>query len=309
MDIFFQQITNGVVVGSMYALLALGYTMVYGVLNMINFAHGDVLMIGGLVGVTVIHFLQGAAPGLPGSVQILAAAMLAIPACVAINLLIERVAYRPLRNSSRLTPLISGIAVSVLLQTFAMLIFGRQPLIYPAIFPLEPYEIGAVRISQTQIMVLALAAGLMISLAVLVEKTRIGRGMRAVAENPKVAMLMGVDPNVMVILAFSVGAALAAVAGIMWGVSYSTAHFSMGFLPGLKAFACAVLGGIGNIYGAVAGGLILGLLESLGSGYLSDLTGGLLGSQYQDIFAFVVLNLVLIFRPAGIFGIGSADRA
>ena len=309
METFLQQIANGVVVGSMYALLALGYTMVYGVLNMINFAHGDVLMIGGLVGVAVIHFLQGAAPALPGGIQLLIAALMAIPVCVGVNLLIERVAYRPLRNSSRLTPLISGIAVSVLLQTFAMLVFGRQPLIYPALFSLQPYEIGPVRISQTQIMVLALAAVLMISLVVLVEKTRIGRGMRAVAENPRVAVLMGVDPNVMVILAFAVGAALAAVAGVMWGASYATAHFSMGFLPGLKAFACAVLGGIGNIYGAVAGGLMLGLLESLGSGYLGSLTGGLLGSQYQDIFAFIVLNLVLVLRPGGIFGKGSTDRA
>ncbi|WP_019140363.1 branched-chain amino acid ABC transporter permease [Noviherbaspirillum massiliense] len=309
MDTFIQQIINGLVLGSMYALVALGYTMVYGVLNLINFAHGDVLMIGAMTAVTVMNLLQKVAPDLPGVVQLLIAIVCAIPVCVIVNVVIERVAYRKLRNAPRLAPLITAIGVSILLQTFAMMIWGRSPLPFPQVMPPESFNVFGALISTTQVMLLILAAIAMVSLVLLVERTRIGRAMRATAENPRVAGLMGVDSNRVIVLTFAIGAALAAVAGVMWGANYSSAQFAMGFVPGLKAFSAAVLGGIGNIYGAMVGGILLGLIESLGAGYIGDLTNGFLGSNYQDIFAFIVLIIVLTLRPSGIMGERVADRA
>lgn len=309
MDTFIQQIINGLVLGSMYALVALGYTMVYGVLNLINFAHGDVLMVGAMVGITILKIVQSVAPDLPGVVKLIIAIVGAIPVCIAVNVLIERVAYRRLRNAPRLAPLITAIGVSILLQTVAMMIWGRSPVTFPQIMPSESLQFFGALISPTQVMLLILAALSMVGLLLLVEKTKMGRAMRATAENPRVAGLMGVDSNKVIVLTFAIGAALAAVAGVMWGATYSSAQFAMGFLPGLKAFSAAVLGGIGNIYGAMLGGILLGLIESLGAGYIGDLTGNFLGSQYQDIFAFVVLIIVLTLRPSGIMGERVADRA
>jgi branched-chain amino acid transport system permease protein len=309
MDTFIQQIINGLVLGSMYALVALGYTMVYGVLNLINFAHGDVLMIGAMVAVTVLKLLQSAAPDLPGVVKLIIAIIAAIPVCVVVNIIIERVAYRRLRNAPRLAPLITAIGVSILLQTFAMMIWGRSPIPFPQVMPSESFNVFGALISQTQVMLLILAALAMVALVLLVQKTKMGRAMRATAENPRVAGLMGVDSNRVIVMTFAIGAALAAVAGVMWGANYSSAQFAMGFVPGLKAFSAAVLGGIGNIYGAMVGGILLGLIESLGAGYIGDLTGGFLGSNYQDIFAFIVLIIVLTLRPSGIMGERVADRA
>ncbi|MBC7454407.1 MAG: branched-chain amino acid ABC transporter permease [Massilia sp.] len=309
MDTFIQQIINGLVLGSMYALIALGYTMVYGVLNLINFAHGDVLMIGAMIGLWLLKLLNAVAPGLPGYVNLFLAMAGAVPACILVNLLIERVAYRRLRNAPRLAPLITAIGVSILLQTFAMMIWGRSPLPFPQLLSTEPIKIGGALISQTQLLLLVLAALSMGALVVLVEKTKMGRAMRATAENPRVAGLMGVDSNKVIVATFAIGAALAAVAGVMWGANYSSIQFAMGFIPGLKAFSAAVLGGIGNIYGAMIGGILLGIIESLGAGYIGDLTGGFLGSHYQDIFAFVVLIIVLTIRPSGIMGERVADRA
>ncbi|RZI40736.1 branched-chain amino acid ABC transporter permease [Herbaspirillum sp. HC18] len=309
MDTFIQQIINGLVLGSMYALVALGYTMVYGVLNLINFAHGDVLMVGAMVGVSILKLLQTVAPGLPGIAKLCIAILGAIPVCVIVNIVIERVAYRRLRNAPRLAPLITAIGVSILLQTFAMMIWGRSPIPFPQVMPSMPFEIGGALISPTQVMLLLLATAAMVGLVLLVEKTKMGRAMRATAENPRVAGLMGVDANKVIVMTFAIGAALAAVAGVMWGANYSSAQFAMGFVPGLKAFSAAVLGGIGNIYGAMVGGILLGLIESLGAGYIGDLTGGFLGSHYQDIFAFIVLIIVLTLRPSGIMGERVADRA
>jgi branched-chain amino acid transport system permease protein len=309
MDTFIQQIINGLVLGSMYALVALGYTMVYGVLNLINFAHGDVLMIGAMVAVTILQIVQKVAPDLPGVVKLIIAILGAIPVCVLVNIIIERVAYRRLRNAPRLAPLITAIGVSILLQTFAMMIWGRSPIPVPQVMPSEPFEIFGALISPTQVMLLVLATIAMAALVLLVEKTRMGRAMRATAENPRVAGLMGVDSNKVIVLTFAIGAALAAVAGVMWGANYASAQFAMGFVPGLKAFSAAVLGGIGNIYGAMVGGILLGLIESLGAGYIGDLTGNFLGSHYQDIFAFIVLIIVLTLRPSGIMGERVADRA
>ena len=309
MDTFIQQIINGLVLGSMYALVALGYTIVYGVLNLINFAHGDVLMIGAMTGLTILHFLNSAAPDLPGFVKLGIAIGGAIPVCMLVNVIIERVAYRRLRNAPRLAPLITAIGVSILLQTFAMMIWGRNPLPFPQLLASEPVMLGGALISRTQLLLLALAALSMVALVLLVEKTKLGRAMRATAENPRVAGLMGVDSNKVIVATFAIGAALAAVAGVMWGANYSSIQFAMGFTPGLKAFSAAVLGGIGNIYGAMLGGILLGVIESLGAGYIGDLTGGFLGSHYQDIFAFIVLIVVLTIRPSGIMGERVADRA
>lgn len=309
METFIQQIINGLVLGSMYALVALGYTMVYGVLNLINFAHGDVLMVGAMAGLSILKLLQVVAPELPGIIQLIIAILGAIPVCIAVNVLIERVAYRKLRNAPRLAPLITAIGVSTLVQTFAMIIWGRSPVPFPSIMPSTPVEIGGAVISQTQILLLVLATLAMLALVLLVEKTKMGRAMRATAENPRVAGLMGVDSNKVIVATFAIGAALAAIAGVMWAANYSSAQFAMGLVPGLKAFCAAVLGGIGNIYGAMVGGIILGLIESLGAGYIGDLTGGIFGSQYQDIFAFIVLIIVLTLRPSGIMGERVADRA
>jgi branched-chain amino acid transport system permease protein len=309
MDTFIQQIINGLVLGSMYALVALGYTMVYGVLNLINFAHGDVLMIGAMVGLTILNLLNVYVPDLPGYAMLLIAILGAIPVCMLVNVIIERVAYRKLRNAPRLAPLITAIGVSYLLQTLAMVVWGRSPLPFPQLLSTDPVAVGGAVISQTQILLLVLATLAMLGLVWLVEKTKMGRAMRAVAENPRVAGLMGIDSNKVIIATFAIGAALAAVAGVMWGANYSSVQFAMGFLPGLKAFSAAVLGGIGNIYGAMIGGIVLGLIEALGAGYIGDLTGGFLGSHYQDIFAFVVLIIVLTIRPSGIMGERVADRA
>jgi len=309
MDTFIQQILNGLVLGSMYALIALGYTMVYGVLNLINFAHGDVMMVGAMVGLSVIMLLQSVAPGLPGYADLAIGIAVAVPACMLVNVIIERIAYRRLRNAPRLAPLITAIGVSLLLQTFAMMIWGRSPLPFPQLLSGEPIQIGGAVISQTQVLLLVLAALAMVGLVFLVERTKMGRAMRAVAENPRVAGLMGVNSDRVIVATFAIGAGLAAVAGVMWGANYASITFTLGILPGMKAFCAAVLGGIGNIYGAMIGGILLGLIESLGAGYIGDLTGGFLGSHYQDIFAFVVLILVLTVRPSGIMGERVADRA
>lgn len=309
MEIFLQQIINGLVLGSMYALVALGYTMVYGILNLINFAHGDVLMVGALTALTTSKLLLSVAPGLPGWAVLIIAIIVAIVVCCTLNFLIEKIAYRPLRNAPRLAPLITAIGVSILLQVAGMLIWGRQPIVFPTLLPAESIEFLGARITVVQIMILVTTAIVLSSLMYLVNKTKLGRAMRATAENPRVAGLMGVNPNYVISATFIIGAGLAAIAGVMWAMNYTTAHFAMGFLPGLKAFTAAVLGGIGNLPGAMVGGVLLGLIEALGAGYIGTLTGGVFGSQYQDIFAFIVLIMVLTLRPQGLLGERVADRA
>lgn len=309
MDTLLQQIINGLVQGSLYALIALGYTMVYGILNLINFAHGDVLMVGTLTALSTILFLRQMFPGMPGWMLLTIGMAVAIPVCITVSLIVERIAYRPLRNAPRLAPLITAIGVSILLQTLAMLIWGRNYQTFPALLPEQIIYIGGATITVTKIVVILLSALIMVGLMVLVNKSRLGRAMRATAENPRVAGLMGVNPNYVIAVTFAIGATLAAVAGVMYAATYSVAHFYMGFLPGLKAFTAAVLGGIGNIPGAMVGGLLLGLLEALGAGYIGQLTGGILGSHYQDVFAFIVLCGVLILRPSGLLGERVADRA
>jgi len=309
LDIFLQQLINGLVLGSVYALVALGYTMVYGILGLINFAHGEVTMVGAMVALAVIGALAGSGVDLPGAMIVLAGVLAAIPACMALGYAIERVAYRPLRNAPRLAPLITAIGVSIVLQNAAMLIWGRQYVSFPPILPVTRHEIGGATITDLQIFIVLLSCALMAGLIVLVHKTRLGRAMRATAQSPQVAGLMGVNINTIISITFVLGSALAAVAGVMVSAYYGLAHYYMGFLLGLKAFSAAVLGGIGNLAGAVLGGLLLGVIESLGAGYIGDLTGGFLGSHYQDVFAFFVLILVLVFRPSGLLGERVVERA
>lgn len=309
METFIQQVINGLVLGSLYSLIALGYTMVYGILNLINFAHGDVLMVGAMTALSVIIGLSGLYPGMPPWMLLAAGLLTAIPVCVILSLVIERVAYRPLRNAPRLAPLITAIGVSIVIQTLGMIVWGRNYRTFPELIPTTTFDVGGATITLTKLLVIVLSAALMVALMLLVNRTKLGRAMRATAENPRVAGLMGVNPNLVIAQTFAIGAALAAVAGVMIGATYSVVHFSMGFLPGLKAFTAAVLGGIGNIPGAMVGGLLLGLIEALGAGYIGDLTGGVLGSHYQDVFAFIILVAVLIFRPQGLLGERVADRA
>ena len=309
MDIFFQQVLNGLVLGSVYALVALGYTMVYGILQLINFAHGEVLMVGAMTAVTVVNLLQKSAPGIPGPILLIIGIGCAIPVCIALSLVIERVAYRPLRNAPRLAPLITAIGASIVIQTLAMMIWKPNPIVFPDLLSTEPIELGGALLAPKQALILVVSAVMMGGLLLLVYRTRLGRAMRATAENPRIAALMGVDANRVIALTFAIGAALAAVAGVLVAMNYTIAQFAMGFMPGLKAFTAAVLGGIGNLAGAVVGGLLLGIIESLGAGYIGDLTGGFLGSHYQDIFAFVVLIGVLLLRPSGLLGERVADRA
>lgn len=307
MDIFLQQLINGLTLGSIYALVALGYTMVYGILGLINFAHGEVVMVGALTALTVIRPLADS--GLPGPVVVLIGLVVAALVCMVLGFSIERIAYRPLRNAPRLAPLITAIGVSIVLQQLAMLIWGRSYHSVPELLPAERHEIFGASYTEIQVIIVVVAAVTMIGLLTLVNRTRLGRAMRATAENPAIAGLMGVDANRIISLTFVIGSALAALAGVLVSANYGIAHYNMGFILGLKAFTAAVLGGIGNLAGAMVGGVLLGIIEALGAGYIGDLTGGVLGSHYQDVFAFFVLITVLIFRPSGLMGEKVSERA
>ena len=307
MDIFLQQIVNGLVQGSIYALVALGYTMVYGIMGLINFAHGEVVMIGTLVTISVAGgLLKAGWPVLLAGPLGVGAAVLT---CMALGWGLERVAYRPLRHAPRLTPLITAIGMSIVLQNVAMILWGRNYLTFPALLPKQNFELGGAHFTAIQTLIVLVSAVTMAGLLYLVYRTRLGMAMRATAQNPAVASLMGVNSDRVIAAAFVIGSALGALAGVMVGAYYEIAHYQMGFMLGLKAFTAAVLGGIGNLAGAMLGGVLLGIIEALGAGYIGDLTGGFLGSHYQDIFAFVVLIVVLMFKPSGLFGEKTGDRA
>ena len=307
MDIFIQQLVNGLTLGAVYAVVALGYTMVYGIIQLINFAHGDVVMVGAMVAFSVIGAL--APSGLPPLVVVLVATGCAVLSCMLIGYAMERLAYRPLRGAPRLAPLITAIGVSIILQHLAMMIWSRNPLAFPQILKTQSYDIGGATITNVQIAILSISLAIMAGLVALVYRTRLGTAMRATAQNPQVAGLMGIDANRVIAFTFVIGAALAAVAGVMVASYYGIAHYAMGSQLGLKAFCAAVLGGIGNIPGAMLGGVLLGLVEALGAGYIGDLTGNVFGSNYQDVFAFIVLIGVLVLRPSGLLGERVGDRA
>ena len=302
--------------------------MVYGIIQLINFAHGEVVMIGAMVAFTVINLL--AAAGLPPVVVVLIGMGCAIPVCMLVGYAMERLAYRPLRRAPRLAPLITAIGVSIILQHLAMLVWSRNVLAFPQIIPIQTYTVLGATVTQVQIAIVGICLVMMGGLALLVYRTRLGTAMRATAQNPQVAGLMGIDINRVIAFTFLIGAALAAVAGVMVGTYYGVAQYTMGSILGLKAFAAAVLGGIGNIPGAMVGGLLLGVVEALGAGYIGDLTDLcniaamstwltercaadghfiLFGSNYQDVFAFIVLILVLVIRPSGLLGERVGDRA
>jgi len=331
-DIFLQQIVNGLTLGCVYAVVALGYTMVYGIIQLINFAHGEVVMIGCMVAFSVIVAL--APSGLPPMLIVTIGTLTAIPVCMAVGYVVERVAYRPLRNAPRLAPLITAIGVSIVLQHLALLVWSRNIIAFPQIIELKLYHLGdsdaSAAISNVQVVIILASLAMMGGLLALVHKTKIGIAMRATSQNPQVAGLMGVDINKVISITFVIGAALGAVAGVMVGTYYGIAHYQMGFLLGLKAFSAAVLGCIGNLAGAVLGGILMGLIESLGAGYVGDFTNvctldqwlpgftdacaqspeaSLFGSNYKDVYAFIVLILVLVFRPQGLLGERVGDRA
>ena len=307
MDIFLQQIINGLVQGSIYALVALGYTMVYGIMGLINFAHGEVVMIGTLVTISVAGLLIKV--GMPVALAGLAGLIAAVAVCMALGWGLERIAYRPLRNAPRLAPLITAIGMSIVLQNLAMMIWGRNYLTFPPLLPKVQFEFAGANFTSVQVIIVLVSALTMGGLLLLVYRTKLGMAMRATSQNMAVASLMGVNINRVIAAAFVIGSALGALAGVMVGTYYENAHYQMGFMLGLKAFTAAVLGGIGNLAGAMLGGVLLGIIEALGAGYIGDLTGGFLGSHYQDIFAFVVLIIVLMFKPSGLFGEKTGDRA
>jgi branched-chain amino acid transport system permease protein len=315
MSTFLQQLINGISLGAIYSLIALGYTMVYGVLKLINFAHGDVYMVGAFVGYYIANGLgargaqalgQGAdgfiARGLIGSgtmepslVTALVVMLLAMAICAALGVIIERFAYRPVRKYSRLTALITAIGVSLLLENGGQVVFGADPKFFPELFKKRNIDlVGGASINSADIIVLVIALGLMIGLQLVVFRTKTGRAMRAVSFNLQSAKLMGINTDRIIMFTFALGSALAAAAGVLVAIRIPRIDPLMGILVGLKAFVAAVLGGIGNIPGAVLGGLLIGITETMVVGYLSP--------TYKDAVAFGILILILLFRPSGLLG-------
>jgi len=301
---------DGLVLGFMYALIALGYTMVYGVLELINFAHSEIFMVGGFVGVEVLLTLQ--ALGLLSAFNPFVILMFIILMGMAVSgllaVVVERVAYRPLRAAPRLIPLISAIGVSFLLQDLVRLgeSLWRNAfyLTYPsfAVFN-KRIEIGqTIDFSVKSLLVVAASLAMLFALQFLVTRTKLGKAIRAVAEDQPTASLMGINVNRIISITFLIGGAMGGAAGVLFGVQYNTINPFTGFIPGIKAFTAAVLGGIGNIPGAMVGGLVLGMLEAFAASYLSLFTGGAFGAEYKDIFAFSILIVILIFRPRGLLG-------
>jgi branched-chain amino acid transport system permease protein len=315
--IFPQVLLDGIILGFMYALIALGYTMVYGVLEFINFAHSEIFIVGAFVGVEILLALKGAGllEGLPWVVVLLLILTAGMVVSGTLAVVVERVAYRPLRNAPRLIPLISAIGVSFFLQDairlFESVWNNAFNLVYPTLDVLNHrFEITETIDVPLKSLVVIVAALLMLwALHSLVRRTKIGKAIRAVAEDQAAASLMGINVNRIISLTFLIGGAMGGAAGVLFGVQYGLINPYTGFIPGLKAFTAAVLGGIGNIPGAMIGGLVLGLLEAFAASYLSLLTGGAFGAEYKDIFAFSVLILILIFRPKGLLGEVVRERA
>jgi branched-chain amino acid transport system permease protein len=315
--IFPQVLLDGITLGFMYALIALGYTMVYGVLEFINFAHSEIFILGSFVGVEVLLGLQarGAMETWSPFILLLVALLVGMLASGLLAAGVERVAYRPLRHAPRLIPLISAIGVSFFLQDairlFESLWRNSFNLVYPSMDAMnERFELTpTIDISVKSLVVIGASLLMLWGLYTLVNRTKIGKAIRAVAEDQAAASLMGINVNRMISLTFLIGGAMGGGAGVLFGVQYSLINPYTGFIPGLKAFTAAVLGGIGNIPGAMLGGLVLGLLESFGASYLSLLTGGAFGAEYKDILAFSILILILIFRPKGLLGEVVRERA
>jgi branched-chain amino acid transport system permease protein len=298
MDTFVQQLINGLTIGSIYALIALGYTMVYGILRLINFAHGDIYMLGAYVGYFLAHWLGFASePSVAGLAVTLLGSM---AAAALIGMAIERFAYRPVRKYARMTTLITAIGVSLLLENLGVVIFGGTPRAFPELLRNETYRLfGNAAISKTQLLIFGVSIVLMVMLQFIVYRTKVGTAMRAVSFNLNSAKLMGINTDAIIVFTFALGSSLAAAGGVLTAQYNPTIYPLMGIITGLKAFVAAVLGGIGNIPGAVLGGLLIGAAETLVVGY-----GQLIGipSTYRDAVAFAILILVLLFRPSGLLG-------
>ncbi len=281
-----QQLINGIALGSTYALIALGYTMVYGIITLINFAHGEIFMVGAFVGLLMVAKFK---------MNFFLAMLVAMMVCMLLGVLIERIAYRPLRKSSRLSALISAIGVSIFLSSLAQMIFGADAKGFPeTAFPVQQIHLGDADISTLQLLIIGVSACLMLSLEFIVRKTKIGKAMRATSEDYNTAALMGINVNMIISFTFALGSALAAAGGVLVGLLFNAVSFNMGLMAGLKAFAAAVLGGIGSIPGAMLGGLLLGVTEVFGvaAGY----------SSYRDAIAFTILVFVLMVKPTGLLG-------
>jgi len=294
MDIFLQQVVNGLTIGSFYALVALGYTMVYGIIRLINFAHGDLFMVGAFAGLALLSGLGGIAGSTSPFVLIPLVFIVPMAVVGLMGAVIERLAYRPLRRAPRLSPLITAIGVSLALEISVLLLTKAQYQLFPSILPGAVWHLGNVIINAAQVLVVPVTLLLMVALYLFVQRTMLGKAMRAIAIDQDTARMMGINVDSLISLTFFIGGALAAAAGVMFGTYYSSINFDMGFLIGLKAFTAAVLGGIGNIPGAMLGGYVLGLLETFAAGYISG--------AWKDVFAFLILIGVLTLRPTGILG-------
>jgi len=295
MEFFLQQLINGITLGGIYALIALGYTMVYGIIQLINFAHGEFFAAGGYMGVILLSYLSAHGYMTTHPWLCLGGALvLTMIYCAALAMAVEKVAYKPLRYASRLSVLLSALGMSIFLQNGLMLTQGVYDKPYPSSLGYGGFEFGMITLSYLQILIVAVTVVLLVGLNALVFKTRIGKAMRATAQDKVMSALVGINSNKIISLTFALGAGLAAAAGVMVGLYYGSVRYDMGFIPGIKAFAAAVLGGIGNITGAMLGGLIIGMVEIFGAGYISG--------QYKDVFAFIILIAVLYFRPTGIMG-------
>jgi branched-chain amino acid transport system permease protein len=289
---FIQQLINGLTLGSIYALMALGYTMVYGILLMINFAHSEIFMFGAYLGFWALSLLGFMHQLLPAYFVIVFVGAMLGTGLLAVT--VEKIAYKPLRRAPRLAPLISAIGVSIFLQNLIMLLVSAQSKPYPERFAIKQLQFLGLRMSSLQVFIFCLAILLMVILSLFISKTRLGKAMRATSQNHLVSQLMGINVNSVISLTFLIGGGLGGVAGVLNGMYYGSIKYNMGFLPGIKAFTAAVLGGIGNIKGAMVGGFTLGILEALSAGYIS--------SENKDVIAFLILILVLLFKPTGIFG-------
>jgi branched-chain amino acid transport system permease protein len=296
---FWDLTVSGVTLGSVYALIALGYSMVYGILKLLNFAHGDVYMVGAFVGYFALQWLGGPLnPSAAAWIVVILMFLAAMAACGALGVVIERFAYRPLRNAPRIAPLISALGVSFFLQNSALLLFGASFRDYDT-FDLiggKTYHYGNVFLSVPQLLTMVSALGLMVALTVLVARTRIGKAMRATSFDREAASMMGIDVDRVIASTFFMGSALAGAAGVMFGLVFGQIYHFMGFLAGLKGFTAAVIGGIGSIPGAMLGGLLVGLAESYATGYLPQ------GSTFQNLYVFALLILIILIRPSGILG-------
>lgn len=299
-DLILQQLANGLILGSFYSLVALGYSMVYGIIKLLNFAHGDIYMIGAFVGFAALSVISGfLGAGWLGILPAMACSMLAVGI---LGIVIQRIAYRPLLSAPRLSILISALGVSILLYNTVMAITDGEYMAFNVGLGWKGVSMGSVYITYTQIVLVSATAVLMIALYIFVHKTMYGKAMRAISIDHDACRLMGIDVNKVIALTFCIGSALAAAAGVMAGVYYGSIHFFMGFIIGLKAFTAAVIGGIGSIPGAMVGGIVLGMLEAFGTQL------PFVGSEWKDVFAFAILILLLVFRPTGILGRTEIER-